>query len=222
MKKLTLYDSSVLKGIAILLMLCHHLFYTQDGSFWDVQIYGHGLINTFAHMCKVCVAIFVFISGYGLMEKYKDIEKIELKSFFWNRFIKLMLNYWFVWLLFVPMSVLWLGPSLIEQYGNSHIITKLIFDFMGIINWFGSYNYNPTWWFYACIIGLYLLFPILHYLVNRNILYVIAVGIGIYYLPTDFFMSIRFYVLAFICGMLYAKYDMTRLNKITPPPTNIG
>lgn len=75
-------------------------------------------------MCKVCVAIFVFISGYGLTEKYKGKENINLKKFYWNRFVKLFINYWFIWLIFVPISVLWLGPSFAEQYGGNHIPAK--------------------------------------------------------------------------------------------------
>lgn len=222
MKQLSIQDSNVLKGIAILMMLFHHLFFSSDYGFKDIEVNGHGIMNTFALMCKVCVAMFVFVSGYGLTEKYKGKEHIDLKKFYWNRIVKLFVNYWFIWLIFVPLSVLWLGPSLQEQYGYSNIISKMVLDLMGIINWFGIYNYNPTWWFYSCIIGLYLLYPLLHVLARTSSLYVIAIGIVIYFLPTGLFMSVRLYVLTFICGMLYSKYDAIRKTALTPPPVELG
>lgn len=54
----TLHDTSVLKGIAICAMLWHHLFYENPE-------YGH-IVWHFAMLGKVCVAIFLLLSGYGL------------------------------------------------------------------------------------------------------------------------------------------------------------
>ena len=65
--KLTVQDSNVLKGIAILIMLWHHLFLRPEYN--DIVIHGHSIAQEIAIMCKVCVAIFVFVSGYGLTEK---------------------------------------------------------------------------------------------------------------------------------------------------------
>lgn len=215
-KKLSIQDSNVLKGIAILLMLCHHLFYSSDYGFTDIKIHSFNIINTFALMCKVCVAIFVFISGYGLTEKYKGKENINLKKFYWNRFVKLFINYWFIWLIFVPISVLWLGPSFAEQYGGNHIPAKIVLDFIGILNWFDIYPYNPTWWFYSCIIGLYIMYPLFHSIAKKNTLYIVALAIAIYFLPSRLLMCVRLYILTFVCGILYSKYDNMRGSTITP------
>lgn len=65
--KLTVQDSNVLKGIVILIMLWHHLFLRPEYN--DIVIHGHSIAQEIAIMCKVCVAIFVFVSGYGLTEK---------------------------------------------------------------------------------------------------------------------------------------------------------
>lgn len=67
---LTLHDTSILKGIAICAMLLHHLFYENPeyGRFvWHLALLG-----------KVCVAIFLLLSGYGLtiqMNKLLDKAK---------------------------------------------------------------------------------------------------------------------------------------------------
>lgn len=55
---LTLHDTSILKGIAICAMLWHHLFYENPK-------YGH-FVWHLALLGKVCVAIFLLLSGYGL------------------------------------------------------------------------------------------------------------------------------------------------------------
>ncbi len=64
--ELNIRESNSLKGIALILLLIHHLFYIQNGKFDDVYIAGHGVVNTLGLLCKVCVAMFVFLSGYGL------------------------------------------------------------------------------------------------------------------------------------------------------------
>lgn len=37
---LSLSDTNALKGIALILLLCHHLFYIQDGSYNDILVFG--------------------------------------------------------------------------------------------------------------------------------------------------------------------------------------
>ena len=86
-------------------MLFHHLFYSEWSRplYDDIVIHGVGVINQLGIFCKLCVAVFVFLSGYGLM--VSTPKNIKLKDFYWHRFKKLYLNYWVVWLLFVPIGV---------------------------------------------------------------------------------------------------------------------
>lgn len=67
---LTLHDTSILKGIAICAMLWHHLFYENPeyGLFvWHLALLG-----------KVCVAIFLLLSGYGLtIQMDKLLNKVQ-------------------------------------------------------------------------------------------------------------------------------------------------
>ena len=64
--ELTLNDTMLLKGIALLLLLAHHLFY-QGIGYNDVHLYGsHYLVKEIGIISKLCVDIFVFLSGYGL------------------------------------------------------------------------------------------------------------------------------------------------------------
>lgn len=67
MMQLSKTDTLVLKGVALLLLLSHHLFYKNPGLYNDITIIGnHQLVQTVGIVSKVCVSIFVFLSGYGL------------------------------------------------------------------------------------------------------------------------------------------------------------
>lgn len=68
-RNLILNDTLELKGIALLLLLCHHLLAEQTGLYYDFLFRGHPLVQTFGLWSKVCVSIFVLLSGYGLMVK---------------------------------------------------------------------------------------------------------------------------------------------------------
>lgn len=80
---LSLSDTNALKGIALILLLCHHLFYIQDGSYNDILVFGkYPLVQEFGLACKVCVAIFVFLSGYGLAPYTVEYPRILCNPFY--------------------------------------------------------------------------------------------------------------------------------------------
>lgn len=62
---LTLHDTAILKGLAICAMLVHHLFY-------ELPAYGYVVWHC-ALLGKVCVAIFLFLSGFGLTFQFGKI-----------------------------------------------------------------------------------------------------------------------------------------------------
>lgn len=160
--KLSLSDSYVLKGIAILLLLTDHLFY-KGQPYDDILISGHGVIENFSEISKCCVAIFVFLSGYGLTASSTQRGIGNILSFYYKRYIKLMLNYWLIWLIFVPLGI-FVFDRTFEVVYSEQIIYKSVADFFGLHfaitrDYLG---YNATWWFYSCIIMLYLLFPFLY------------------------------------------------------------
>ncbi|MDE5997964.1 MAG: acyltransferase family protein, partial [Muribaculaceae bacterium] len=118
--ELSLRESNSLKGIALVLLLIHHLFYIQKGQYDDVYIGEYGIVNLLGIICKVCVAIFVFLSGYGLGTTISENMSISLRNFYVRRFTKLFLNYWFIWLLFVPSGILFFDRSIKDVYGSGN------------------------------------------------------------------------------------------------------
>ena len=211
---LSLKDTNALKGIALLLLLLHHLFYIQRGLWNDIHLYnGHYLVNELGIFGKLCVAIFVFLSGYGLTIQANKSHKIQLGEFYKRRFSKLYLNYWFIWLIFVPIGILFFQRTFDSVYIN-HIWEKLFIDIAGLSFACGFYGYNATWWFYSCIIILYLLFPFLYRLLGKYNFILIMLGLGIYISPLFFFRAINQYLISFVLGMIAAN----GMNiKFTPP-----
>lgn len=186
-------------------MLIHHLFYSEASRllYDDFTIHGLGVVNQIGILGKVCVAIFVFVSGYGLSYKYKD--SLDVKAFYMGRFKKLLLNYWFIWLVFVPIGVFVFHRTFEDAYG-SHYVVKSLLDFFGVLNLTGQYGYNVTWWFYSCIIVLYIIFPLLNmqfekcpFLILTLVLFAAFLG----FIPP--IQPWCYFILPFISGMLMER-----------------
>ena len=214
---LTKDDSLVLKGIALLFLLTHHLFYQNDGLYNDVLLWkDHFLVQEIGIMSKVCVSLFVFLSGYGLAVSAMNNGGIpSLKEFYARRFKKLFLNYWFIWIVFVPISYFYFGMSFERAYQH-HVGLQLATDLLGIHEIiFGSpiYCYNPTWWFYSCIIVLYVLFPLIYKWVCSDTISVLLVSIAMPFLPLPHLGFMQFYLLSFVLGIMFVAQKI-------PPPSN--
>ena len=110
-------NSLIIKGVGILLMFLHHLFYSPSSTslFWDYHVHvgSHdiGLVNQLGIYGKLCVAMFVFVSGYGLEASFLK-KDLNVLTFYKHRFIKLYMNYWFIWLLFVPIGIFIFGRTI--------------------------------------------------------------------------------------------------------------
>ena len=193
-------------------MLVHHLFYSEWSQplYDDITIRGVGVVNQIGHFCKLCVAVFVFVSGYGLAASTP--LNVKLKDFYWRRFKKLYLNYWYIWLLFVPICYFVFGRTFTDAYGE-HATVKGVLDFFGLLKMFGVDSYNPTWWFYNCIIILYLLFPLLNKWLLKSTYLLVSVTITcglLFFIPGVNVIS--GYLFAFLLGMLMAKMPVEWLK----------
>ena len=212
---LSLKDTKALKGLALLLLLTHHLFYVQNGLYNDIQLYKSiYLVQEIGMFSKLCVVMFVFLSGYGLMAQ-ADIKGNlgSVKEWYIRRYKKLMFNYWMIWLVFVPISYFCFGMTFEKAY-HQDIVFQFVLDFLGVHDIIYSGKnmcFNPTWWFMSCIILLYLLFPLMYKMIKRDTFSVLMLTLIISFLPIPYIDVIKFNVVAFAVGMWMAK------NKVAPP-----
>ncbi len=124
--------TNIAKGIAIIMMLIHHLFYNQsiynEISLFSWDGFHYGIWSILSTLTKTCVTIFAFLSAYGL---YKSFSKnTNLKDFYIHRFKKLYTEYWFIWLFFVPLAIK-KGRSLTLIYGSNYM-SGLLQNIFGI------------------------------------------------------------------------------------------
>lgn len=88
-------DTVMVKGIAILLLLIHHMGGTNPGMPLNLQ--GLDVSIAIEHLGKVCVALFTVLSGYGLTEGSK---KHDNKFLYVCRHIKkIMFGFWSAYIL---------------------------------------------------------------------------------------------------------------------------
>lgn len=205
-------STQMLKGVAVCLLLFHHLFLnTQPTS--GIMIGNEYLANMIAPYFKVCVAIFLILSGYG-MNASMNKNHYPLKYFYKKNIFKIYRNYWLIWVLFVPIGLL-RGRTFQLIYGSDWI-KKLITDVLGLQKLIVGYqSYNPTWWFITLILGLYLIFPILYKLVKKIPLVVIILAIAAMFLPNIKFwghihiiFTYKYWLLPFIFGMILSEYKV--------------
>lgn len=214
---LTKQDTAVLKGIAIIAMLMHHLWGCPPAGMEPYM----GILVFLGSVGKVCVAIFLFCSGYGLSVGYrKTIEDGNLKNEGWKgmakytlkflskRFVKFYAGYWPIFLIFVPIGIFVFGRTLADAYGpNLNILKRFVFDVLAIN---GCPPYNITWWFNFIIISLYLLFPLFYHLIRIKPWIAIIVGFVIMqfssympYNPSD----ICIWQFPFVLGITWHYYE---------------
>lgn len=154
-------DTKVLKAIAVLLMLMHHLWYFPE------RIYGGGLQFRFwifdepatvflGHFGQICVSFFFFLGGYGVYsaQRGKPYDVVD-------RLKKLYIPYWKVFFVFVPIGYLFCSnqPDYVEEWAIYGVFSNFyLYKFLQ--NLFGiTCTYNREWWFLSSYAAALITFP---------------------------------------------------------------
>ena len=198
-------DTAGIKGIAILFMLWHHLFLhsTEYGA----------LTQSLAVVFKVCVALFLFVSGYGLTKQYGGLEKRNVRTtirFWLRRFINFFLPFWFCFILVVVIGSV-CGYTFHDAYPATRNTLKcVLLDFFGQM---GYDSYLKAWWFNKMIIQLYLVFPLLYMLLyNRytaiaGLIAFVFVQLYANRIPGNLFFLVEGGLPAFYLGMMSSRFS---------------
>ena len=125
----SIHHTNTGKGVALILLLIHHLFFQTEFFYNDWIIGDTHILMKFAEFSKVCVGIFVFLSGFGLFRSQSKAQ-LSLKNFVSLHFVKIYLNYWLIWLLFVPVGLLFFDLSFTSIYGDNYW-DKLLINILG-------------------------------------------------------------------------------------------
>lgn len=222
-------QSNIVKGIAVLLLIFHHLFFNNPdlyGQYFSIfQIGGVPLVAKISEICKVCVYIFLFISGYGLFltytSKISNAEKRGFKvniKFVLNRLFKVMLPFCFIYIIFVPLGF-FLGRNPVSVYNGNAFFA--ILDFLGLAQVFSTPTMNSTWWYMSVIIIFYVLFPIILKLISKSKILCwiwLVLSFILIVLPGSFskvpiILLVKLYFAPFYFGIFVAKFNL--LNRLS-------
>lgn len=107
--------TTAIKGVAICIMLFHHFIGFPDWVNEGNVIYGipfadRTLEYYLAVFGKICVAMYTFLSGYGLYISYRNKDKIWDFKYLLRKTVQLLVNWWLI-VLIVEMPVSLFGDS---------------------------------------------------------------------------------------------------------------
>ena len=151
-------NTKQIKGIAILLMLMHHLYpYTDRIPYGmevatDIVIMGKELTELLGNFGGICVPLYMFLGGYGLYMKVGRTEQSEYgKNSLVAHYINLYKVYWKVFLIFIPLGYLCFANQ--PQYCADASISSRFADFSlksVLMNFVGmDASLVSEWWFFA-------------------------------------------------------------------------
>jgi len=167
-------NSAALHGVAILMMIYHHLFITGNTwyndkpwslfDFFDAFALGQAetFQLTFAWFCKICVAIFAFTSGYAMYVQFKkkygeDAGFRSMYSYCLKRLWSFYKKFLLCFLFFITYDYL-AG----NQNGFDYSLGNYLLNLLGI-----RATFNSTWWYILIYYYMILISPIVYSLLNR-------------------------------------------------------
>ena len=195
--------SNAARGIALLLLLWHHLF----SSKCDICSIPVCISSKFA---QFDAAIFIILSGYALAVSVGN-RPIGLLAFYKKRLPRLYMTYWLIALIFIPIGIL-SGLRPLSMVFPTAPYLKLFIQMTGFHMFVDSvsYGYNATWWFMSLILALYLLFPLIYYLTKKFGLWFLLVCF-LFNFPrepvTKWFLFLTVWIFTFALGIYLARTD---------------
>ena len=144
--------------------------------------------NSNMHIAKVSVGIFFMMSGAGLMLSTKDKSPFDIKDYFKKRFLKILVPFYLVYVLYLLAFMALSGESLSGVYNRTLHPLSFIFTLLGMDAYLSSFGVSTFSlgigeWFLGALMLMYILFPIIRWalLKNKYVTFMIAT---VYYVVT--------------------------------------
>ena len=224
--KFTKEHTMQMKGIAIIILLFHHCFLnaqrwatvpyeklatTKGWGYYPISFapFSSHTIQYLASFSKICVAMFVFMTGYGMWVSYESHKKkTTMSNYIKKRMVTLMTGFLII---FAVTEILAIPTGrFIEVYGHDfRSVVYMIIDALGLAKLLGTPLFCLTWWYMSLAIVLIMIFPFVHSIMEKyqwvvvvaSIIVPRACGFG---QSTDLFR----YLLAYTLGMYFAQHDL--------------
>lgn len=162
--------SNIIKGLFVILVFCSHYsqYVTLNG------IYNEPYIAIKSHLSQMVVAMFLFYSGYGIMESITKKGFGYVKTIPYKRFLSVLLNFDIAVLLFIILQF-FLGKT----FGLKTIILSLIgWESVG----------NSNWYIFVTLVIYLLIFISLFIIKIKNNKITRIIGLFIFFILTILFV----------------------------------
>lgn len=212
-------QSQMLQGLAVLMMLFHH-FFTKPENLTLIYFFNADLCMRLAWLCKLCVSMFAFISGYGMNAGCNSQAKPDLKKLYKKAFKRIAALYLTMWVILILFKVC-------EYFFAGVAVSPLEFA----LNATGLfYTYNGSWWYIFFYALICLLFPFIRLFLTKcislkqKLFYALCFALAIAafygigqvlfypYLATVFlYMVVAVHppvMLSFIIGILFSEFRL--------------
>lgn len=204
-------------------------------SGWNngVFVYPNSIIPNYylegrVYLADIGVSLFFMLSGASLMLTYK---KGNLWSYFKKRFLSIFPMLWLAYLVAFSYDFMyWKGMT-----GQN--ILYWIFSFLGLDGYLAVLGLIPGdffkvgEWFTGCILILYLIFPLLHFCLEKKPKLTLLCSCAVYacYIACTrifqgYFSGVLFFlrIPEMVMGMLFIQYDLRHKPKILLAVTGIA
>lgn len=207
-------DTNKAKGIAAMLLVFHHMYYSVD----DVHrmcvsslVFSDTGISNIALCCRIAVYIFVFLSGFGISVGLND-RKSGIK-FIVYRFWRLLSPYWFTLLVLNIYYIVWQRCFYYLEFTDSPLF--IFGDIIPVLDIIGKSQFmiNGIVWYMNLALLIVLISPLIYLLTKRFKILPIVVTVLIYnFIPFDivspygksylsYLFALEFGVLFYVCDV---------------------
>lgn len=164
---MTRLECSALRCLAIVSIMLHNFCHWLPGAvpenefsfsldhyetFWESVVSMDFLIQIFSFFGHLGVPVFVFLTGYGLAQKYERIEHLEWKPFLFNHWKKL----------FIPLVVGTLVYLVVMFVMEGHLVcsvSRIIVQCSMLLNFISPMHLLPMpYWYLGMTMQLYIIY----------------------------------------------------------------
>ncbi len=185
--KISIYDLSrnqitILKGLGMIIIVLHNFLHWTNKigenefsfdpgrifRFIDAVIhYDAWLIigGSFSFWGFLCIEVFIFASAYGLTKQFLKKKPASYKSYILPKLIKIY-GLIIIGLVCYFMLMYRFNPATTDRFPEFVISSLLLYNNFSFDIIF-SYPYIGPWWYFSFIIQLYLIFPLLYFIIDK-------------------------------------------------------
>ena len=216
----------LLRVLSFVSIIYYHMVVEMHlAGYWDADFADSLCSNKNMHIATLAVAIFFMLSGAALIVSGPPARNTEARGpafkvleFYKKRFLRLLIPYYVANVLYILLYFAAHHGTLDGLFGENIPKWRAVFTLLGLDQWIlmhghGVYTTGIGEWFLGALLILYLLFPLLRYLVLKAPGFTLAAATAVYLVLAIWdpfsvvsYMNLFFKGYEFLLGMYLGLY----------------